>query len=632
MSKPKFNPRHLEMRRACLATLLALALPVACSAAVQSQVDRTAVTQGEPFTLTIESDGAKSGVQPDLAPLRKDFALLGSEASSETSIVNGARTDRTRWIVRLQALHGGSVEIPAIAVGSDHTAPIALNVGAPSAAAKAEMSQHAFVEVDTVPAGKSLYVQQEVPYTVRLYVDGDVQSGSLNPPDAGPDAVVEQIGKERRTSSTRHGREYTVIERQYAISPEKSGALKVSPASFQGAVSVPAAPGSADADPADDMMARMLRNSPFANDPMFRNGLMGNFGAASVTRTLTAQGPGLAIDVRARPAGASTPWLPAEQVTLHDSWTDAPPKFNVGEPVSRVITIEAKGVAASQIPTLAPSAPGNARVYPETADNQSRVEGASIYGVSRQTLTYIPSAQGTLDVPPLELAWWDTAANEQRRVSLPARQFQVEAGMAGQAQAPLPQATPATAQRSSVPTEALPGSEGWKQQASRLAHAASDWRWSAGLFALLALIAVIVTAVVRRARRGGAAGPSPRTDVDAAMPVSAPPPDRKSSLRALRDACQADDADAASQALLALARIEWPDDPPRGLGALAARLDKGAREVASLDRRLYGAQASPWQGAALWEQFKDGLHPARRRPSSESNELDSLYREGGVSL
>jgi len=613
MSRPKPDAKLLAARIACVAAVGALGLPMACAAAVRSQVDRSSVTQGEPFTLTIESDAARSGAQPDLAPLRKDFALLGSEASSETSIVDGARSDRTRWIVRLQALRTGSVEIPALAVGSDHTAPIALGVAAPSAAAKAAMSEHAFMEVDTAPAGKSLYVQQELPYTVRLYVDGDVQSGSLNPPDAGPDAVVEQVGPETRGTASRHGRDYTVIERHYAISPERSGTLTVAPASFQGTVEVPAAPGAVDADPADDLMARMLRNSPFANDPMFRSGLIARFANATATQPLTAQGAALAFEVRARPAAAASPWLPAQQLTLHDSWADSPPQFKVGEPVSRVITIEARGLAASQIPTLAPPAPANARVYPETADKQSRVDGASIDGVSRQTLTYIPSAQGRLDIAPLTLAWWDTTTHEQRQASLPARQFQIEAGVAGQAQ------TPATAPPAFLPTETPARADTSPQAASASSHQASDWRWPAGLGAALVLVAAAVTAMLGRRRRGAAAGP-----------VAAPLPDRKSSLRALRDACEADDAGAAAQALLQIARIEWPDQPPSGLGALAARLASGAAEVAALDRCLYGAHACAWRGAALWQAFKNGLQPAQPRPSQEPNEFDSLYREQGV--
>jgi hypothetical protein len=613
---------------------IALGLPAVCAAAVQSQIDRTTVTVGEPFALTIESDDTTSGLQPDLAPLRKDFAVLGTEAASDTSIVNGARTDRTRWIVRLQPLHPGSSEIPALAVGQDRTAPIDVTVSMPSAAARAEMSQHAFLETDTVQTGKSPYVQQQVPYTVRLFVDGDVQGGSLNPPDAGPDAVVEQLGKDKRTTASRHGRDYTVIERQYAISPEKSGPLKVAPASFQGTVNLPVAAGASDADPADDLMARMLRNTPFANDPMFRSGLMANLAGASTTRTLAAQGQGLALDIRARPAGAKSPWLPAQQVTLHDSWTDAPPQFKVGEPVTRVITIEAKGLAASQIPTLTPVVPSNARVYPEATDNQSSAEGASIDGVSKQTLTYIPSAEGTMDISPLDLAWWDTAADAARTVSLPGRQFKVEAGAEGaQAEAPVSQTAPATAQPSAVSSEIGRGGGMWRQLKSTLSQAAIDRRWLVALLAGLAVLVVGLAAVRRRARRQGTDGIA-RDAVDVAKPASPPMPDRRSSLRALQEACRANDAMAAAQALLSLARVEWPDDPPRGLAALAARLKAGVAEVAVLDRCLYGAsaQASDWTGQGLWERFKGGLGPTGSRPVPARHELDDLYRSGGVSL
>jgi len=619
--------RCRHARSARVAAAFALGLPLACLAAVRSEVDSTTVTLGEPFTLTIARDGNGPGAQPDLAPLRRDFAVLGTEASSETSIVNGARSDRTKWIVRLQPLHAGSTQIPELSVGSEHTAPIALSVGAPSPAAKAEMAEHAFIETDAPPAGRSPYVQQQVPYTVRLFVDGDVQSGSLEPPDAGPDAVVEQIGKETRGTASRHGRDYTVIERRYAISPERSGPLKIAPATFQGTAIVPAAPGTADADPADDLMARMLRNSPFANDPMFRNGLMSGLGGASTTRTLTAHGAALSIDVQARPSGATLPWLPARQVTLTDSWASAPPHFTVGEPVSRVITIEAKGVAASQIPTLSPPAPANARVYPESVDNQSHLDGGSIDGVSRQTVTYIPSATGTLDVPALQLAWWDTAANAQRSVALPARRFDVAPGAGGlQSRAPAPQAdaqAPATAAAASA---SEPAPSAWaSRMAAFVQRASADWRQVIAIVAALAVLAVALAAS-RWRHRTGVAPTDPTIREEPAIAEPAARPDKRTCLRALHDACRAGDAASAAKALLQLASLQWPADPPRGLGALAARVAVGAEEITALDRCLYGAAPAGWDGAPLWARLKDGLRPATRRARSDPD-IDDLYAD-----
>lgn len=610
-------------------SVLALALvavPAFCKAAVQLQIDRTSVPMNEPLTLSIVSDSMQSGVQPDLSPLRKDFSVLGSDATSETNIVNGERSDRMRWIVRLMPLHTGTIEIPAIGVGNDRTAAIDLTVTKPSAAAQAEASGHAFLEVDTVPSGQSIFVQQSIPYTVRLFLDGSVQSGELSGPESS-DAAIEQVGQDKRYTASRHGRDYTVIERRYIVSPEKSGSLKMAPAGFQGTATLPPSPSAdatADQDPGDDLMARMLRNTPFANDPMLRGGLMANPGAPQATRPLTAHAQGLTFDVKPRPAAAQGGWLPAENVTLHDSWQEAAPQFKVGEPVSRVITIEARGVAGSQIPTLASGASANARVYPESADNQTRLDGQSIVGVSKQTVTYILSAEGALDIPALELAWWDTRADGQRTASLPARRFEVKPGEAG---ATAVQATAqdvgdarhvpiAIATQSSILGQSLVAAS----QSLR-----AEWRWLLGGGAALLLLGVTAL-TARRAQGHGAQDASARREAKAVEPTSARLPDKRLTLRALRRACAADDRHAAAKALLDLGGIEWPDDPPRGLGALAGRVETGAVEITALDRSLYGTGKSAWHGEALWEVVRDGLHRSRVGDSPDASGLAALYR------
>jgi hypothetical protein len=103
-------------------------------------------------------------------------------------------------------------------------------------------------------------------------------------------------------------------------------------------------------------------------------------------------------------------------------------------------------------------------------------------------------------------------------------------------------------------------------------------------------------------------------------------PGRRSSLKALRHACVAGDRYKATQSLLDLARVEWPEHVPRGLGELAQRLDAGADEVRALDRSLYGAALGAWDGKALWQAVGNGLHPGRHaRPDRRSDDLAPLY-------
>ena len=70
-----------------------------------------------------------------------------------------------------------------------------------------------------------------------------------------------------------------------------------------------------------------------------------------------------------------------------------------------------------------------------------------------------------------------------------------------------------------------------------------------------------------------------------------------------RNACIVNDAARARAALLQLAQLRWPEAPPRGLEALAVRLDDRAlgNAFAQLDRCLYADGEYAWQGRRLWE-------------------------------
>jgi hypothetical protein len=446
----KSGPRWPQVRPRRVALAL-LAAASSSWAGVSARLDHSNVAPGQPLTLTLVSDGKSSGAQPDLAPLRKDFEVLGTRQSRETRIVNLQRADQVRWIVQLLPRHAGHIEVPALSIGAEQTAALQLEVAEPTATAKAGSSgqgaeRTVFIEVDSAAAGKPVYVQQQVPYTVRVYVDPSVQSGELSAPSS-PDAVIEQLGADQRSTATVRGRDYSVIERHYAISAEKSGTLQIAPASFRGTALVAqadAAGDTSDGDPGDDIMRKLLRNSPFANDPMFRNGLLGGLSRAAATTPVGASGQPMTLAVRPRPAAAQGQWLPAEQIQLQDSWAGGVPAFKAGEPVTRTLTVQAKGLAASQIPPLALAQPANARLYADAPDNQSRTDGTTIYGISKQTVTYLPTAAGTLDVAPVDLAWWDTRDNLQRHAELPAQHFQVEQGAGAVSAGATPAASSAT--------------------------------------------------------------------------------------------------------------------------------------------------------------------------------------------
>jgi len=102
-------------------------------------------------------------------------------------------------------------------------------------------------------------------------------------------------------------------------------------------------------------------------------------------------------------------------------------------------------------------------------------------------------------------------------------------------------------------------------------------------------------------------------------------------MRALRQACADGDRHAAAKSLLDLGRAEWPDDPPRGLAALAARVRAGSAEILALDRSLYGSDGAPWSGEALRKAVGDGLRPSSPASAPEASGIESLYQSDPMS-
>ncbi|NOX91575.1 MAG: protein BatD, partial [Gammaproteobacteria bacterium] len=472
-----------------------------------------------------------------------------------------------------------------------------------------ETGQHVFIESEIGTGDKPVYVQQQIPYTVRLYYDERLQEGELSDPEL-ENAVVERLGEDKRYTTVRNGREYQVIERNYVISAEKSGDLSISPARFQGRIAVQQQQRNRRSrNPMDEFFA----NSPFANDPFFRNRLNSGLLSdpfANPGKPVNVRSHAIDMTIKPRPATASNPWLPAEAVKLGDSWTENPPQFKVGEPVTRTITIQVMGLSGSQIPELDIAEPANTRLYPEPPTQENRTDGKTIYGLRTRTLTYIPNAQGTLDIPPVTLNWWDTRQDEPANTTLPAWQFTVQPavpGAANEAQITSPQSVAQASAKTDDNT------------------VQNNTRWLIIGGGILLALTLLLTALARRAKKRQRAHVPVADKTGLPALEQHPPTDRKAALRELEKACTANDRHAAAQALLKLGHACWPDDPPCSLGALAARIETGQEQVHELDRSLYAADSTHWNGSMLRGVFRQGLQEKKASGQHYDDGLKPLY-------
>jgi len=608
------NPiQNLHQQPLWPATLLALLLLLTTApgtAAVRASLDRDTVYSDDIFVLIIESENQSSNQQPDLTPLEKDFEVLGTRTSTQVRIFNGRRSDKIQWHVQLQPRRQGQLIIPPINVGGQRTDAITLDVNEAPQQSAAQTGQPVFIESEIGTGDKPVYVQQQIPYTVRLYYDDRLQEGEISAPEV-ENAVVERLGEDKRYTTVRNGREYQVIERNYVISAEKSGGLSIPPARFQGRIAVQQQGNRRSRSPMDEFFA----NSPFANDPFFRNrlnsGLSDPF--ANPGKPVSIRSRAIDISIKPRPATANDPWLPAEAITLGDSWTENPPHFMVGEPVTRTITIQVMGLSGSQIPELDIAEPASARVYPETPTQENRTDGKTIYGLRTWALTYIPGTQGLLDIPPVTLNWWNTREDKPASTTLPAWQFNVLPDVSDTVNEPQP----------ITQTPAITGDN--NEAATIRETLQNNARWLTVGGGILLVLALLITMLARRAKRQQQAHRPSADKTGSSTVKQSCLTDRKSALRELEKACSANDRHAAAQALLTLAHICWPDDPPHSLGALAARIETGQTPLRELDRSLYAANTTDWNGTVLWTTFRLGLQEKRTTGQYRNDGLKPLY-------
>ncbi len=584
-----------------VAILLCLAFPLEALAGVQARVEPNPTYLGDPVRLYLEVSGADRVPAPDTAPLKKDFEILGSTESTRIAVTNGRRSETHGWILSLKPKRAGHLRIPALTLGQARTAPLELEVRPLPPALKRRLQGQVAIETELIPPDAHPYVQQQVLLRVRLYHTDQVLDGRLADPAPNGDVVLERIGDDRRYRVTRNGRYLNVIERLYVLFPQRSGHLEIPPLRFEGHLR-------AERDRGDPLMQRLFGRDPFT-DPFFRSPFGGALGMdpfARPGRAVSAASKPRTLEVRPRPAAfKGRHWLPSAALTLKDSWAEHPPRLQQGEPVSRTLTLEAKGLEASQLPILKLGPIPGVEVFPEPPENDDRVEGDQVVGRSRQRFTLVPQRPGTLELPGIRLDWWDTGKDRPATAVLPRWRLKVAA--APKAAPPPPQVRPA-------PSQSAASAPGGSYHLDRRSTA-----WAAGAVLLLGLV-YIWWRVRRRAGRNAAPKVRPRVE-------KRPRPDSRPLWKALARVCREGDAAAAERILLDLARLHWPEDPPLDLAALGARLEtRAADQVRALIQVRYAPAGGTWQGEALCRVL-DGRFPLREAagPRQAAEPLPPLY-------
>jgi len=541
----------------CTALLLTLALwaSQANAAGLVASVDRARINSGETVELTVESNDATLFGKPDLTPLDPLFEVSGTRQINQLTTLGGDNHATTRWIITLLPKENGTVVIPPLQIGELKTQPITLQVV--ETVNQNTENQLAPVFIEANLDQDSVYVQAQALLTVRVYHSVSLYDDSSLTPLQITDARVEQLGESRTYEKVINGIRHGVIETRYAVYPQHSGTLAIPAQIFSATLAEPR--------PAQD-------NNPQGSKP---------------GKLLHVSSPELTLAVKPKPAQypPDAPWLPARSVSLSESWNPQPDHVQVGGSLTRNLTLKAEGLASAQLPALPVTEIPGLRRYPDQPVLSNQNNDRGLIGSREDREALVPNRIGDLELPAVEVVWWNTLEDHLERTSLPARTLQVAVNPS------LVVDTPATPTVITAPDND------------------SLWLWQLTSL-ILACTTLLGFGLWWRARwqpavlRAAQTGPSPRSVLDD-----------------LKRASQANDPQATRQALDA-----WARQQPETLADMAARFVPLSDALDGLNGALYSETGQYWQGEELWRAVK-AIPMAERTqdPAGDSNSLPPLY-------
>ncbi len=547
-------------KQLAIVMLLAGLAVQSATAGMTASVDRTIISDQDLVTLTIRASDDASQIALDFSAIEQDFEIVSNSnrQNSSMSIINGRTISEVYrdHILTLSPKRMGNLFIPSIRAGNERTQPITIQVRQLSSEQRQRMNQYVFFEtsVDT----NETYVQGQIIYSVKLFYT-DAIGGDFPQPPPLENAVVETIESEKRYESMVEGRRYYVLEKRYAIFPQRSGELTIPRERFIGT--------------------------------------RGRGGIFSQRQRVSAVSESHVVNVKTiPPAYTGENWIPAKALSISESWAEQPPVFRVGEPVNRTLTVSALGLPDTILPQLGDINVPDAKIYADPPETQQGVTPDGISAIQQTTIGIVPTAEGELTLPKIRVNWWNTQTDQQELAVLPAATYTV---------------LPAIGKSASAPTVTVPVTE-FKQQTETLAEPANPyWQWAAIALGALWMLSTWQWLVMRRR----VAALESET-VSRFEPVVFDTPNEKQAYRALEAACKRNDASTSLQQLRAWGRARFPGiESTADLADLSPEIEQEIRRIEAL---LYSNDASgSWQGQALL-QLVNGLR-AQTGDRKESN-------------
>jgi len=530
---------------------------------LDSSVNRNQVNTNETLTLRVIIDKQVESSALDLSALKNDFEVLSvtPHRQSGVSFVNGKSESKasTTWTITLYAKREGKLTIPSFTVNSATSKPISINVG--NATQGQNSTQPLAVKVSTNT--DEIYPNQQFIVEIELSAASNVR-GLSGPQLVIPNADVEAIDQQD-FQRVDNGIERHVALLKYSVFAKQAGEIVIPIMTYTG-----------------------IENG--------RRGVFGTRGTQVVARSKL-----LKLSVKDAPSKASQPWFPAQGVSITSRWSSDTSALKVGEPITRTITIAAKGQQASVIPPLDNAIiDAGLKSYKDKPQLNTSKSTQGLIATRVESEAIVANKAGDYVLPALSIDWWDTNSNKWQTSTLEQQTLSVTGSAAASVQAEqgIADAQPIN---STSPTNA---------KTNRL------WQM---LSALLALVVLIQFYLLYRKPKY-----QPEATSDDYINQS-----EQTAWASLQTSIKSNNYSELRNNLLRWARAALKSDAPISLDLLSKV--GGSQDLLTffdeLDQHLYkGAKApSNSQVGTLLKELRANIKQSQRKQSHSRPKLQSLY-------
>jgi len=551
-------------------------------AAINSEIDRNRIEQGESFRLILKIT-ANEAQEVDLEPLHKDFQILGRSHQSSTTFQNGSLKSTTKLVLTLFPKRAGQLTIPALELEGEKSQQHSIEV----VEVKQPSAVDGGVEFLSTLSDKNPIVQQPIIYQSSLVLGRKIYDAGIQEPQVTEGkALIEALGEQRQYEQELNGRRMLVIEQAWLITPQQSGTLKIQGARLSGQV-------------------------PDGRQDPFRG-----FNTRAVRR-IFVPAEDYEVDVQPIPAEfTGEHWLSAKEINLGSDFDRAIDSWKQGEPVTRTLTLEATGVKKEQLPELVlPEVPGLKQYATKPQIEQYYVDGQLTLSLKLE-VTVIPERGGKVTLPEIQLPWWNTESNQQELASISALDIDIEADATAlapnppvQVQQPLSTTPQATVSQTA---ETSPVDNINSQQVAVNESKISLWLTLVVGILIGVILSTVAFLLWRRTQPRQVIQEEPKT-------VDSVP-----SFKKLKAACLANNAQEARTELITWTRHRF--EGCNHLNDLSDRVSPEFKnEIEFLNRSCFAGDNYSWDGKGLLKQV-EAENNSENRSTAEKFGLEPLFK------